>query len=124
MPFFRMAASLALAIAASAAVYPSQGHAQGVTGGWAVVSPSGKLGHNLNAVSATRVSAGVYEVRFNQDVSGCAKNATIGGRGKKSIVPGYIVASGGRHDDVVRVNTFLAVTLLPGDFRFSLAVQC
>jgi hypothetical protein len=97
---------------------------QASPGGWAVVAPDGTLGHNANVKSVDHTGTGVYLVKFNQDISGCAANATIAGKGKKSVVPGYIVVSHAHTTDVIKVNTFLTVTLLPADFRFDVTVMC
>jgi hypothetical protein len=98
--------------------------AQPTTGGWAVVAPDGTLGHNQNVQSVNHKSTGVYLVKFNQGVTTCSATATIGGRGKNSIVPGYIVVSHPRGDNLIKVNTFLTATLLPADFRFNIQVMC
>jgi hypothetical protein len=117
---------LALSVGAimTAFVLAGEASAQTSTGGWAIVAPDGTLGHNLNVKSVNHVSAGIYLIKFNQDVSSCAVNATIAGKGKKSITPGYIVVSHTRGDDEIRVNTFLTTTLLPADFRFDTIVMC
>lgn len=119
-----IASSLALA-ACLVAFQANSVSAQGATGGWANVGPDGKLGHSLNVVSSNRVKTGVYQVKFNQDISNCAANATLMGRGKKTIVPGYIVVTlHTRNPDTIKVNTFLSTTLTPGDLRFDLMVMC
>jgi len=94
------------------------------TGGWAVVAQDGTLGHNLNVQSVSHKDAGIYLVKFNQDVTACSATGTIAGAGKRLIVPGYIVVSHPKGDDQIKVNTFLTATLLPADFRFNLQVMC
>jgi hypothetical protein len=126
MSISKTAIASSLALAACLVAIPIDGaSAQGATGGWADIGPDGALGRSLNVVSANRVGTGVYEVKFNQDITNCAMNATLMGRGKKSITPGYIVVTAhNRNRNVVRVNTFLTTTLLPGDFRFDLVATC
>ena len=94
------------------------------TGGWAVVAPDGTLGNNKNVKSVDHVSAGVYQVNFNNAVGVCAADATIAGRGKKSTTPGYIVVNHGKDGSSIVVHTFLTTTLLPSDFRFHLITMC
>jgi hypothetical protein len=116
--------TVAIVAALASADIASAQSRQTSPGGWAIVAPDGTLGHNANVKSVKHVSTGVYLVKFNQDVSTCAANATIAGRGKKSITPGYIVVSRAHTSDVIKVNTFLTVTLLPADFRFDVMVMC
>ena len=63
-------------------------------------------------------------MKFDQAVHTCSANATIGGRGRKSIIPGYIVVTHPKGDNLIKVSTFLTATLLPADFRFNLQVMC
>lgn len=46
---------------------------------WAVVDSAGVLVRNKGVASASRNGAGTYIVTFNQDVTGCSYQATIGG---------------------------------------------
>jgi len=98
--------------------------AQSSAGGWAIVAPDGTLGHNSNVNSVDHLSTGVYQVNFNNAVGACAADATIAGRGKKSVVPGYIVVGSGQKDNSILVHTFLTATLIPADFRFHMIVAC
>lgn len=122
----RTISKLASVAGALVAAFASTGGAiaQTTTGGWAIVAPDGTLGHNLNVKAVNHKSAGVYLVKFNQSVTACSANATIAGAGKRSVIPGYIVVSHPKGDDLIKVNTFLTVTLLPSDFRFNLQVMC
>jgi hypothetical protein len=123
----RTISKLALSAGALVAAFVSIGGATAqpaATGGWAIVAPDGTLGHNLNVKAVNHKSAGVYLVKFNQDVTACSANATIAGSGKRSLIPGYIVVSHPKGADLIKINTFLTVTLLPADFRFNLQVMC
>src|SRR5438128_154542 len=64
---------------------------QGATGGYATVRQNGGVGGRQNVVGVRHPQAGHYLVKFNNDVSTCAAQATIAGRGKRSVVPAYIV---------------------------------
>ena len=46
---------------------------------WAVVDPAGVLVRNKGVSSASRTGTGTYIVTFNQDVTGCSYQGTIGG---------------------------------------------
>ena len=46
---------------------------------WAVVDPAGVLVRNKGVSSASRTGTGTYIVTFNQDVTACSYQATIGG---------------------------------------------
>ena len=122
----RTISKLALSAGAIVAAFALTGaaNAQTSTGGWAVVGPDGTLGHHQNVQSVNHKATGVYLVKFNQDVTGCSATATIGGQGRKSIIPGYIVVSHPRGDNLIKVNTFLSATLLPTDFRFNIQAMC
>ena len=121
----RNISKLALSAGAFVAAFALTGAAEAqTTGGWAIVASDGSFGHNQNVVAVNHKSAGVYLVKFNQDVSTCAANATIGGNGKRSVIPGYIVVSHPRSADTIKVTPFLPATLLPADFRFNIQVMC
>ena len=46
---------------------------------WAVVDSGGALARNKGTASSSRTGTGTYIVTFNQDVTGCSYQATIGG---------------------------------------------
>ena len=46
---------------------------------WAVVDGGGALSRNKGVASSSRSGTGTYIVTFNQDVTGCSYQATIGG---------------------------------------------
>ena len=120
---FAAAMGILLATAISSAAAQNRGTA--TPGGWAIVGADGTLGPNANVVSVKRVKAGNYRVRFNQDVSRCAANATIAAKDGDTLTPGYIIA--GRHNTSlteIRVHTFLTTTLVPSDYQFDLLVSC
>jgi hypothetical protein len=111
----------------AAAIVPAAAQNGGTAtpGGWAIVGADGTLGPNTNVMSVKRVKAGNYRVKFNQDVSRCAANATIAAQDGDTLVPGYIIA--GRHNTAlneIRVHTFLTTTLVPSDYQFDLLVTC
>lgn len=115
----------ALTIAAGLTVIAQTAHAGAqITGGWAMVQPDGTVGKSLNVVNVKHTGTGVYVVKFSSDVKDCVPLATIAGSGKKSLIPGYVVVSGTRATDEIRVNTFLTATLLPADFRFNILASC
>lgn len=45
---------------------------------WAVVNSDGTLARGSGAAAAERASTGIYQVKFNQDVTACSWVATIG----------------------------------------------
>jgi hypothetical protein len=49
------------------------------TAQWAVVDPGGALARNKGAASSQKLGTGDYLVTFNQDITGCAYVASIGG---------------------------------------------
>lgn len=96
----------------------------GANGGYANVAPEGKLRHGVNVTAVKHLSAGRYVVKFNNDTSKCSAQGTIIGRGKKSLVPAYIVLGPNHSQNSILVATFLTTTLLPADFPFNLTVTC
>ena len=54
---------------------------------WAVVDQTGTLIRNKGVASALRLGNGQYQVVFNQDVTGCNYQATVGG-------PGNVITTG------------------------------
>lgn len=90
----------------------------------AVVRSSGTLERGDHVVSSANLSAGVYEVTFDQDVSGCTWTGTIGTRDTLSTFPGFITLAGHVGDvnglSVSTYNTGGTSTNLP----FHLNVTC
>ena len=94
---------------------------------WAVVDQNGTLIRNKGVASAQKiggVGTGDYQVVFNQDVTGCSYQATIG-------PPGNAPVTVGQADVLQRVNVAAGVevrTLNPAgtaqDLPFHLAVFC
>jgi len=120
-----IAAVTGILLAAAIAPAAAQDRGTPTPGGWAIVGGDGSLGPNSNVTSVKRVKAGYYRVKFNQDVSRCAANATIAAKDGDTLTPGYIIA--GRHNTApseIRVHTFLTTTLVPSDFQFDLLVSC
>jgi hypothetical protein len=74
----------------------------------AVVDSDGTLARGLNAVSATHLTTGQYEVAFEKSVSGCAYTASIGLSGTAGASPfGTVnVASRGGNKKAIFVQTF------------------
>ncbi len=95
---------------------------------WAVVDSSGNVVRHsgTDAVVATKLSTGTYDVLFSKDVTGCAYVATIGDPGKVSASPGFITVSGGPisgSTNDVQVQTFDKSGTL-ADSAFHLYVSC
>jgi hypothetical protein len=95
---------------------------------WAVVD--GATGNvvrshsSAGAVTGSRASAGVYDVTFAKDVSGCAYAATLGDTGTGTPLVGFInVASDSGDINSIVVQTF-DQTGLAADGSFHLSVSC
>lgn len=88
----------------------------------AVVSGAGALNRG-NAVSASRLAAGTYEVLFNRNVSNCIFIATIGGPGGET--PVGLVSAALRGGNVNGVFVLTSNTLgVAVDLPFNLNVVC
>ncbi|HYL58883.1 MAG TPA: hypothetical protein VEU51_08425 [Candidatus Acidoferrales bacterium] len=80
---------------------------------------------SAGAVTGSRASAGLYDVTFARDVSGCAYVATLGDTGTAAPLVGFINVSGDSGDvDSVVVQTFDKTGLVPTDGSFHLSVSC
>ncbi|HEX4295138.1 MAG TPA: hypothetical protein VHZ29_13475 [Rhizomicrobium sp.] len=113
------AAMLAFAFAASAQT-PPPGHPSG----FAVVDKDGNLIRGRNAIAATRLNAGIYEVDFSGSVKKCVFTASTGLPIDGSNVAGFVTVAGrGSNDDGVYVQTFDA-TGVSSDRGFHLIVRC
>jgi hypothetical protein len=90
---------------------------------FAVVSAEGGLIKGFQAVSATRLSTGTYQVLFSQDITGSAYIGTIGLTGSEGTsAPGLITVVGRfRAANGVFVQMFNATGTLT-DLAFHLAV--
>jgi len=90
---------------------------------WASIDNNGTLVRNKGATSAQKNSTGLYQVVFNQDVTGCSYQATLGGP-TTTLFQGQVTASqlpavnGG-----VRVLTQNSAGT-PADASFFVAVFC
>ena len=91
---------------------------------WAVVDQNGTLIRNKGVASAQKLGTGDYQVVFNQDVTGCSYQATVGSPGTIQAV-GYAavlqrinVAAG------VEIRTVNATATAFADQPFHLAVFC
>lgn len=96
---------------------------------WAVVdgaTGSVQRSHSsAGAVTGTRASAGLYDVTFARDVTGCAYVATLGDTGSAAPLVGFInVASDSGDANSVVVQTFDKTGLIPTDGSFHLSVSC
>lgn len=91
----------------------------------AVVDPDGTLNRGLNAVSATHLTTGQYEVAFGSNVGECGYTATIGlsGASGSSDFGTVNVAKRGGNKKAVFVQTFDVNGTL-ADLGFHLIVQC
>ncbi|MBV9991907.1 MAG: hypothetical protein JOZ72_11520 [Alphaproteobacteria bacterium] len=117
-----LAAATGLLLAAGTAVAQPPASA----GGFAIVNADGSLGPSRDVVTVFHVGTGIYRVQFDNDVSGCAANATLAAHtGRSTVLPGYVVAA--RNDNApnqVRIYTFSTVNLVPADFKFNLVATC
>jgi hypothetical protein len=119
-----LAATLLAAITAQAAPRPTA-----FTVGWAVVNVDGTLARGSGAVSSVAVGTdGVYFVRFNRDVSGCAY---VGAGGEATTFPPddaiVIGASAGDRGDPNEVSVIEYDAILARDSYssgFHLIVTC
>jgi hypothetical protein len=91
----------------------------------AVVDPDGTLARGYNAVSATHLAAGQYEVAFSSNISECGYTATIGlsGTAGSSDFGTVNVAKRGGNKKAIFVQTF-DVTGTLADLGFHAIVQC
>ncbi len=90
---------------------------------FALVAADGTLTAGYRVVSVSRLSAGVYNVRFNRSVAECAKTATIGsGNGEPAGVIDTVIPA----SDTVRVITESNDGVPPAfqDRAFNLVVNC
>jgi hypothetical protein len=91
---------------------------------WAVVAADGRLVRSDDARSSRRLAAGDYLVRFDEAVTGCAFNATIGSPGTGEPPRGGIgVAREPRSATGVLVFTY-SPSGAPADRPFHLSVNC
>src|SRR5262245_46661639 len=93
------------------------------TAPWASVDAAGSLVRNKGVASAQKLGTGDYLVTFNQDVTGCVYQATIGGP-TTGLFPGQITAA-------QRVNIAAGVRVITqtsagvqADIPFFLSVFC
>lgn len=94
-------------------------------GHWAVVDSTGALVRGHDAVTASMLAPGDYNVTFNQDVENCSFIATLGMTGSVSAAPaGYVTVAGRSGDqNSVFVSTYNA-TGVSVNASFHLSVQC
>lgn len=94
-------------------------------GHWAVVDSTGALVRGHDAVTASLLTTGAYNVTFNQDVKNCSFFATLGMTGSFSAAPaGYVTVAGRAGDqNSVYVSTYNA-TGVATNASFHLSVQC
>jgi hypothetical protein len=94
------------------------------TGMWAVVDQNGTLIRNKGVASALKIATGDYQVVFNQDVTGCSYQATVGGPGTTVEFGMAAVAQRINVAAAVEVKTFNSVGGGLADHSFHLAVFC
>lgn len=76
-------------------------------------------------VTGSRASAGLYDVTFAKDVSGCAYVATLGDTGTGTPLVGFINVAGDSGDvNSVVVQTFDKTGSVATDGSFHLSVSC
>jgi len=90
---------------------------------WAVVDQTGTLIRNKGVASALRLANGQYQVVFNQDVTGCNYQATVGGPGNAISIGWASVAQRVNVNAGVEVWTYNAANANT-DRPFYLAVFC
>lgn len=95
----------------------------------AVVNSDGTLVRGANAIAATQLGPGRYEITFDQDVSGCAYTATIGDPANALVYyPGLVFTAGGHGADGADPNGVYVETKNLGgglsSFPFHLNVTC
>jgi hypothetical protein len=92
---------------------------------FAVVNSNGTLARGRNAVSATRLGTGFYEVVFRKDVRKCAYLGTIGLSGAAGAsLPGEITVVGRAGNDRGVFVTTHSSGGASADLGFHLAVLC
>jgi hypothetical protein len=91
------------------------------TGGYAVINSDGSVEVQHNVTSVSHSNTGVYYVQMARKVDNCAATATIAGD-SQTLAPGYVVIA--KQGDMINVNTYATVTLLPEDYKFDLIVDC
>ena len=92
---------------------------------YAVVNANGTLARGRNAVSATRLGTGAYEVVFRKDVRKCAYLATIGLSGSAGAsLPGEITVVGRSGNDRGVFVTTHSSGGAAADLGFHLGVLC
>ena len=91
----------------------------------AVVDADGTLNRGLNALSATHLATGQYEVAFNSNVSECGYTAAVGlsGNAGSSAFGTVNVAKRGGNKKAIFVQTFDVGGNL-ADLGFHAIVQC
>ncbi len=117
-PFVPEEARLPLIVPATPAGMPPTAQAF-----FAVVSATGTLVRGFQAVSATQLGTGIYQVLFSHDITGSAYIGTIGLTGSSGDSPAGQIAVVGRAGAAngVFVQTFNA-TGTPTDLAFHLAI--
>jgi hypothetical protein len=111
---------------AAGAAGPKGDKGDSATGLWAVVDSNGTLIRNKGAASALKIATGMYQVVFNQDVTGCSYQATVGSPGnattltvgQANVAQRINVAAG------VEVWTLNALGTTFADRAFHVAVFC
>ena len=91
---------------------------------WAAVAADGTLTAGRNAVSASRLGTGAYEVVLAKNVAGCAYLTTLASGEPLAVAPkGQVGAARGAAEDAVRVETHTS-SGTNVDRPFHLAVFC
>jgi hypothetical protein len=92
---------------------------------WAVVSASGTLVRGHGVVSATRALAGVYDVNFDADMTGCTYQATPGDPASTPVVgPVQMTVTLGTTAARLHVKTFDQTIGAVADAPFHLTTYC
>jgi hypothetical protein len=92
---------------------------------YAVVNSNGTLARDFQAADAEELAPGIYQVDFNENITGCAYLATIGLTGSSGVSPPGMITVVGRAGDpdgvfVETFNSAGAITAL----SFHLGILC
>jgi hypothetical protein len=91
---------------------------------WAVVDNNGTLIRNKGVASALKIGTGIYQVVFNQDVTNCSYQATVGGVGTSNTTGQATVSQRSNVNAAVEVWTLNAAGTTFSDRPFHVAVFC
>jgi hypothetical protein len=91
---------------------------------FAVVSASGAVSHQAGVQGVNKISTGIYQVVFSQDVSACAYETTLGGQTNTFAVGFATNTRDPLNASTVDVKTFAKDGTTATDEPFHLTVTC